>query len=1088
MIHPLRISLLGTVSFQLNDQPLLNLTSVKAQALLIYLAVTGRPHTRAALAGLLWSDVTEAAAHNSLRVALATLRHAIGDSITATRQSVSLATEQPIWLDVTQFVQACSRLQTADASIEESEYQSLRADVHLYQGDFLAGFQVWDAELFEEWAVAGRAYYCRLALEALTRLAELALPRGAIAGGIEDAQRALALDPLIEEAHQLLMRLYTHNGQTTLALRQYEKCVRLLDEELGVSPSSETTALYEAIRTRTFSRPEPIPKDEERPPPRVEQGAGRRPRHNLPSQTTPFLGRAQEMAVLGELLVTPNERLVTIVAPGGMGKTRLAQEAALAQLEHFPDGVYFVPLAPLNNAEELVPAISDAVNYPMQADPRPPQEQLLDFLRHKNLLLVLDNFEHLLDGSALVTIILEAADHVKILVTSRERIHLSSETIFPLGGLALPSRSLTEENAGSDAVSLIDSADAVKLFVLHARRVTPQFELTEANRQAVVQICRLTFGMPLGIVLAAAWVSLLSVDEIAAEVAQGLDFLEADLRDLPPRQRSLASIFEHTWQRLLPAQRETFMRLAVFRNGFTRQASRVVAGASTKLLLSLADKALIQNCVTGRYEAHESLRQYGLRMLAREGVTEAAHEAHSRYFLHMLETLELDIKGRRQLGALAEIEADLDNIRTAWFWAMASGNYGDMECGVEALYLYFSLRGRSQEGAQFLWRTYRMLDKGTDADMERLRGRILVRYCLVQTQLLTDLAAHERDDLLAHALAGAETRGEQAEIAICWFARGRQEELAGHAGERPTFDAALPYLEEAMSGFRALNDNFYMARAAQSMAHCYGYDMTTMQQHQAYHAAGLAYARLADSVVDEVTALGSLGWAAVDQGQFEEAERHLREAVALSNKLVSPDTVTFVTYGLAFVHFSQGRMEMASRLAEEGMTIARASNSTARENMALVILSLVAGIAGDSTRALQLGEQSLQNWSPRYFRTYADWALALAHCGLGNHELAWHHLRASHSLVQVPSSLPRILAVATVLLGQQGQTERAAELLGAVFSDRHSAHGWMEQWRSLTALRARLQSQLGEAYQRLYERGGTMDPAALADKALATAI
>ena len=214
-------------------------------------------------------------------------------------------------------------------------------------------------------------------------------------------------------------------------MRQYDECVRLLDQELGVPPADETVALYTAIRARTLSTPLQIAGAENNVSPMSLRETGRRPRHNLPHQTTPFVGRTAELAALDDLLAAPDRRLVTIVAPGGMGKTRLAQEAALAQFEHFDDGIYFVPLAPVSRADELAPAIADAVNYPMQADSRSPQEQLLDFLRRRQMLLVLDNFEHLLEGAALVNDILQAASAVKILVTSRERIRLTSEHICP---------------------------------------------------------------------------------------------------------------------------------------------------------------------------------------------------------------------------------------------------------------------------------------------------------------------------------------------------------------------------------------------------------------------------------------------------------------------------------------------------------------------------------------------------------------------------------------------------------------------------------------------------------------------------------
>lgn len=1065
----LRISLLGRPSFQLNDKPLLGLTAVKAQALLVYLAVTSRPHTRAALAGLLWPDVLETAAYNSLRGTLAHLRQAVGDYIDATRQTIALATEHPIWLDVTQFVRACSQLQSANANMEEREYQPLRADIHLYRGEFLSGFYVPTAELFEEWVVAERAYYGRLALDALTRLGTLALQRGAFAEGIEDVQAALLLDPLLEESHQLLMQLFAHNGQTTLALRQYEQCVRNLEEGLGVSPAAETVALFESIRTRTFALKEPPARTLQGLAASPDSEAIQRPRHNLSHPATAFVGRTTELAKVAELLAAPNQRLVTIVAPGGMGKTRLAQEAALAHLEQFVDGVYFVPLAPLHDAEELVAAIADAVNYLIQSDQRSPKAQLLDFLGRKELLLVLDNMEHLLDGANLLSEILHAAGGVKILVTSRERIRLASENLFALGGLGLP----------GDAASA-ESADAVKLFVQHARRIAPDFRLTESNAAGVVAVCRLTFGMPLGIVLAAAWVSLLTVDEIASEIQQSLDFLTADLRDLPERQRSLASVFEYTWQRLLPAERDILMRLAIFSGGFSRQAAQEIAGASLKLLLSLVDKALIQSSAPGRFEVHQLLRQFGQQMLTRAGALASAYAAHSYYFLQLVEGLEEDLKGKRQLAALADIEAELDNIRTAWSWALEHGEYGLISGALESFSLFFTLRGRSHEGTQILWQTYQQL--GVES-ADTLRYRVLVRFCLVQS-------LHYRpstliDQGLELALSQAEARRDQDEIAACWYALGRREQLAVCEGHRPTFDLAKRYLEQSLACFQACHNAFYMARTKELIGDCYGFDYATMDLFQAYYAAALDDARQAGSVIDEAHILAGLGWASIDTGHFADAEGHYQEAEALSSRLPSLDTLMYVKLGRAFVSFLQGRMEAAAHLTREGMVMAREFNATSNESVALFILSLLASMAGESNEARQLAEQSLQSSPVRYFRSYSEWSLAIAHCTQGNHDLAWHYLRLSLQSLRVDSAFSRLLTVAAVLLGQLGDDERAVEVLGAVFSDRRSAQGWMEQWQPLTDMHTCLEAKLGAAtFRRLWDRGRMLDTAALANSLL----
>jgi ATP/maltotriose-dependent transcriptional regulator MalT len=270
-----------------------------------------------------------------------------------------------------------------------------------------------------------------------------------------------------------------------------------------------------------------------------------------------------------------------------------------------------------------------------------------------------------------------------------------------------------------------------------------------------------------------------------------------------------------------------------------------------------------------------------------------------------------------------------------------------------------------------------------------------------------------------------------------------------------------------------------------SLASCYGYDVVTMQEHQAYNAAGLDHARRANSVVDELSLLGSLGWGAVDMGQYAEAERYFHEAKGMSTALISPHMISFVTCGLAYVHFAQGKMETAGRLAEEATSLAQEFNVAERAGLGLLIRSLVATIAADYTRALQLAQQGMVIGVGRYFLSYGDWALALIHLGLNNVELAWRHLRVCHRSVQVPASIPRMLVVAAVLLGRQGQHERAAELLGAVVHDRHSAHGWMEQWQPLSELRGQLTTALGaHAYQEWLDRGARLNAEQTADELL----
>jgi len=239
-------------------------------------------------------------------------------------------------------------------------------------------------------------------------------------------------------------------------------------------------------------------------------------RHNLPYQTTPFIGRQQVLVDLAQLIADPNTRLLTILAPGGMGKTRLALVAAERQLYHFADGVFFVPLAPLATADNIVTTIAEHIGFSFHGSASP-GEQLLDYFRDRHILLVLDNFEHLLDGAGLVTGIIQSAPHSKVLATSREKLNLSGETVFTLFGLHVP-----DWETPDDALAY----DAVQLFMQSAQRVRPDFELRTEDLDDLARICHLMEGMPLGIVLAAGWVDVLSLEQIVAELEQGIGILE----------------------------------------------------------------------------------------------------------------------------------------------------------------------------------------------------------------------------------------------------------------------------------------------------------------------------------------------------------------------------------------------------------------------------------------------------------------------------------------------------------------------------------------------------------------------------------
>ncbi len=387
---------------------------------------------------------------------------------------------------------------------------------------------------------------------------------------------------------------------------------------------------------------------------------------NLPANLPPLLGREADLAALDRLLNDPLCQLLTLIGAGGIGKTRLAIEAAAVKRSSFADGVCFVPLAPLTSAIFLVPAIAGSLGLAFQGQ-ADPHDQLIEHLRDRQMLLVLDNIEHLLqaDGVSLLAEILARAPNLKLLVTSRERLNLQSEWVFVVQGLAVPPE---------DECAQVEAYPSVQLFVQRARQAQSGFELQEEDKAAVVSICRMVEGMPLGIELAAAWVSVLTCDEIAAEIAPrerpGLDFLATSVRDVPERQRSLRAVFDHSWKLLTGEEQAALRRLTVFQGGFTRQAAEQIVGASLPRLYMLVSKSLVRYEDSGRYDLHEVIRQYALPHFAADSEYEATHDKHGRYYLALLRDREGDLKGTAQREAIRELKDEIDNIRAAWAWAI----------------------------------------------------------------------------------------------------------------------------------------------------------------------------------------------------------------------------------------------------------------------------------------------------------------------------------------------------------------------------------------------------------------------------------
>ncbi|MEZ4674843.1 MAG: AAA family ATPase [Caldilineaceae bacterium] len=604
-------------------------------------------------------------------------------------------------------------------------------------------------------------------------------------------------------------------------LRPSKHLAELLAQALDVISTQQASLVYFARSTPTL----PL----ERKTPLYEQRCS-----NLPAQLTPFFGRTAEIIALTQHLTNPTARLITIVGPGGIGKTRLALEVAQLILDlraqrtpanyeqaeratnsvnqKYDDGVYFVALAPLRVPEHIVPAIAEAIALRFQAGNRLPREQLLDYLRHKDLLLVLDNFEHLAAGAELILALLQECPGLRLLVTAREHLQLNSETLFVLESMALPSTA---------ALPDLLSYSAIQLFTETACRLRRLFAPTPANAPAILQICQLVGGMPLGIILAATWIEVLSPAEIVTELRQSFDFLAAELRDLPERQRSMRTVLSQSWQRLSDAEQTVFMRLTVFRGGFTRSAAQSVASASLRMLGTLVNKSLVQCEPNGRYTVHELLRQFAEAELTASQMT-AVQAAHCAYYTDFLHQREAGLKGALQVTVLDEIEADFANVRVAWQWAVTQRNYVAIDHALESLYWFCEMRSRFQEGLELLRLGREQLAPIAGDAPHPIWGRLMGR---VFGQNMAFFESHsESKARVERGLALAQQNENQAEIAFCLWRLA----VVFYVSEDSI--AAIPYFAESLAHYQALDDRFYQGYLLKDLGILY---MTLDQADQA---------------------------------------------------------------------------------------------------------------------------------------------------------------------------------------------------------------------------------------------------------------
>jgi DNA-binding SARP family transcriptional activator len=978
MTH-LSLALLGPVQIDLDGQPISAFEYAKVRALLVYLAVErGHSHSRDALAELLWPDQAPQVARNSLRQALAKLRQAIRDHearppfLLISRDALGFNTASHFALDTAAFDELAAAGERCPHAREEACAECVarwERAIALYRGPFLDQATPRDSAGFEEWALLRRERYERQAAEMLARLAGYYERRDG-AQALRYARRHLALDPWNEEVHRQVMRVLAASGQRGAALAHYAHCRRVLAEDLGVEPEDETIQLYERIRASSTDRQADKQTRGQTDDDKIAvsnptlqislSGASR-----LPPQPTTFVGRASELEELGALLGEPACRMITLVGPGGIGKTRLALRAAELYAPIFAQGACWAPLAALDDPALLAGAIAHAVGVTLDesAEPLP---QLVAGLAGRELLLLLDNFEHLLSpahaakSARLLATLLAEAPSIKLLVTSREPLRLQWEWLFDLRGLPYPKRASEADALGSAAATLfLDRARQAR------RTPTPD----DADRHAIARICQLVEGMPLAIELAAAASREQEYAAIAAAIATNIDVLQAAQWDRPERHRSMRAAFEYSWRMLAAECQRALAALSVFRGGFTSEAAEAIAselimqheeckndGTDQPLLHvafsilhleALAEKSLLYQSPDGRYQIHELIRQFAAEKLAESADAAPARARHLRFMTSHVEAIEPRLRGAEQQAALAAIEIEHDNVRAALGWAIEAGEHELAGRLAGGLWRFWWMRGYVREGRAWLERIV------GDGATERARAALPAPIRAKALNALGALAEEQAD--FAHA-AGWYTSSLALYRALADGPgiAAALNNLGGVRYKQGEFGSAAECFEESAALAREQGDRYGTGVALHNLAGVIYDSGGDLERAGALLEETLAIWDEIGLPQGTATTLSSLGQMALIRGDHAGAARWFAQSLATLRDIGDNRSISLSLVGLGRASHRLGDQAGATTSYHEALALRHEIGDKLGVAECCEGLGEVALACGDASRTLRL--------------------------------------------------------------------------------------------------------------------------------------
>ncbi len=941
------VHLLGGLRVVRGPQSITRFRSQKFGALLAYLVLSpNRLHSREELADLLWPDTEPELARGNLRAALSSLRRQMeppgdpaGSVFVADGRTHLHLNPDSLKTDVAEFETA---LAAAARSRGESAAHHLSAAVAQYAGPLLPGY-------YDSWVLSERERLAEAHVRALQQLSVLREEAGDADQALDYARRAVSADPLREEAHAAVIRLLMQSGQSGAARRQFDELSRVFREHYDSQPDPKIKALLDRPPAMEIAvKHGPVPVRSAAAPPAVpppapsaakearepETGASTEPEapvrdtetaglpQNFPVLVTRFFGREDEMAALRARLTDPQTRLVTVTGPGGSGKTRFASETSQRLGDHFPGGIYFVPLVDVREADRLPEALAAALGIGQGGAQsvsllNQVEEALTAATTSGPALFVLDNFEQLAEsGAGLIADLLARVPGLCCLVTSRQRLRIEAESEFPL--LPLP----TPEYPGTPERLLEFSS--VELFVSRAQGARADFQLTGRNAASVASLCARLEGMPLAIELAAAWMSVLSPAQMLARMTRRLDLLVSRRRDVSPRHRTLRAAIESSVALLSPDVRKFFACLSVFRGGWTLEAAEVVAGEprAVEYLTELSDHSLVvrvndpnlESDGAGgvRFRMLETLREFAEELQGEEPEeTERLRYRHAHWGLDFAEEAAPFLEGSDQVVWLHRLQADHDNLRAALGYLLEHDVEAELRLAA-ALFRFWQSRGPITEAHEWL-------EQGLERDTAA--GRVAAPEVRALALECSGTLAWYRSDLtgakarLHESIALYRELGDGVGVARSINSFAGMQNIANNP------DSARLMLEEGLAEMTALGGESGMA-GRHILLESLTRDAVIRDDRETAKRYGEEWMTLARASGDHHLIAAAITWesfAAINAGDYERAKVLLTENLAITREVHEALYVCSTLWGLGYIALFEGDAARAGTLHREAM-------------------------------------------------------------------------------------------------------------------------------------------------------------------------